>query len=50
MQVEEQQNRQQVNLAEEGPAAGQGKAQKALQAAKDKPQTSTDPDAGASPG
>ena len=46
-QVEEQQRRQTVDPAKEGPAAAQGQAQKALQAAKEKPQTSTDPDAGA---
>ena len=46
-QVQEQQQRQDVNLAEEGPAAAGEKAQKALQAVKEKPQNSTDPDRGA---
>lgn len=45
-QIEEQKNRQQADPATEGPAAAQGKAQRALQATKEQPQTSTDPDAG----
>ncbi|KAK9800178.1 hypothetical protein WJX73_004159 [Symbiochloris irregularis] len=44
-EVEEQTTRQQAG-AQDGPAAAQGKAQKALQAVQEKPQTSTDPDAG----
>ena len=35
-----------MDLAEEGPAAAGGKAQKALQAVKEKPKNSTDPDEG----
>ena len=46
-QVQEQTGRQDVNLSEEGPAAAGGKAQRALDAVKNKPETSTDPDAGA---
>lgn len=45
-QVEEQENRQQSGSAAEGPSATQDKAQRALQAVKERPQSSTDPDAG----
>lgn len=44
--VQEQQKRQEAD-PEDLPAAAQGRAQKALQAVKERPKNSTDPDAGA---